>query len=380
MLVTKSTVSWNEIQGALTGLLLAVSLAACAPAPLKKYSTKTPPLILVPASAVGVTDGRARFREIFCAATDAHGEQFEDHRPCEEALVRLGGEPEPTGQPVHLGKSRFGLKFALVPGVGWSCIERTIIPPGPEQGEIETLKALAHVQSLGFEFTTINVDPWSSSTNNASQIRDAVLELTEVGDGKKLVLVGYSKGAADILETLTRYPETVDRVGAVVSLAGAVGGSPLADDASDSLPGLLSKLLGEDCPLGDGGAVESLKTTTRMDWWAQHELPDSVKYYSVIAFPDRDHVSRGLISSYDKVSQVDPRNDSQVIFYDQMIPGSTVLGYLQADHWAVILPIDRTYPNLAKVFFDKNDFPREILTEAIMRFVEEDLMQAGPRR
>ena len=59
-----------------------------------------------------------------------------------------------------------------------------------------------------------------------------------------------------------------------------------------------------------------------------------------------------------------------------MIPGSTLLGYLQADHWAVLLPIDRSHETLAKVFFDQNDSPREILAETIMRHVEEDLMQA----
>jgi pimeloyl-ACP methyl ester carboxylesterase len=256
----------------------------------------------------------------------------------------------------------------MVPGLGWSCFEDFITPSGVD--EIE------HVEALGFQFTTINVDPLSSSTHNASQIRDALLGMPDVQDGGKLVLVGYSKGTPDILETLVLYPEIVDRVAAVVSIAGAVGGSPLADDASDSLLGPLSKLLGDDCPLGDGGAVESLKTSTRMDWLAKHKLPASVKYYSVITFPDREHVSRGLVSNYDKMSQIDPRNDSQVIFYDQMIPGSTLMGYLQADHWAAILPIDRSNPNLSKVLFDQNAFPREILAEAVMRFVEEDLMQA----
>jgi hypothetical protein len=59
-----------------------------------------------------------------------------------------------------------------------------------------------------------------------------------------------------------------------------------------------------------------------------------------------------------------------------MIPGSTLLGYLQADHWAVLLPIDRSHETVAKAFFNQNDFPREILFETFMRYVEEDLMQA----
>lgn len=368
MPVSTSTVSWNKTRGMLTCLLAAVSLAACTPAPLIKYSTETPPLMLAPASAVGVTDQRARFREIFCAATDAHGEQFEDHRPCDEALVRLGGEPQPTGRPVDLGRSGSGLTFALVPGLGWSCFEDFILP--------SELAAINHIEALGYRFTTIEVDPLSSSTHNASRIRDALLAMTDLQDGEKLVLIGYSKGVPDILETLVLYPETVDRVAAVVGIAGAVGGSPLADGASDSLLDTFSSLLGDDCPVGDGGAIESLRTSTRKNWLAEHTLPDAVKYYSVITFPDRDHVSRGLVSSYDKLSQIDPRNDTQVIFYDQMIPGSTLLGYLQADHWAVLLPIDRSHETLAKTFFNQNDFPREILFETIMRHVEEDLMQA----
>ncbi|MGB5405760.1 MAG: hypothetical protein WBN43_03100 [Thiogranum sp.] len=368
MPVSTSTVSWNKTRGMLTCLLAAVSLAACTPSPLIKYSTETPPLMLAPASAVGVTDQRARFREIFCAATDAHGEQFEDHRPCDEALVRLGGEPQPTGRPVDLGRARSRLTFALVPGLGWNCFEDFILP--------SEIAAKTHVEALGYRFTAIDVDPLSSSTHNASQIRDALLAMTDLQDGEKLVLIGYSKGVPDILETLVLYPEIVDRVAAVVSIAGAVGGSPLADGASDFLLDTFSNLLGDDCPVGDGGAIESLRTSTRMDWLAEHKLPDAVKYYSVITFPDRDHVSRGLVSSYDKLSQIDPRNDTQVIFYDQMIPGSTLLGYLQADHWAVLLPIDRSHETLAKAFFNQNDFPREILAETIMRYVEEDLMQA----
>jgi pimeloyl-ACP methyl ester carboxylesterase len=368
MPVITATVLWDKIRGIATCLLVAVFLAGCTPAPLIKYSTETPPLVLVPASAVGVTDQRGRFREIFCAATDAHGKQFEDHRPCDEALVRLNGEPETTGRPVYLGSARSRLKFAMVPGLGWSCFKDFILP--------SEVSAIDHIESLGYQFTTIDVDPLSSSTRNASQIRDAVLDMTDVQGGEKLVLIGYSKGTPDILEALVLYPEIVDRVAAVVSIAGAVGGSPLADGASDSVLDTLGSLLGEDCPVGDGGAIESLRTSARMDWLAQHKLPDAVKYYSLITFPDRDHVSSGLISSYDKLSQIDPRNDTQVIFYDQMIPGSTLLGYLQADHWAVMLPIDRSHETIAKTFFDQNDFPREILFESFMRYIEEDLMQA----
>jgi hypothetical protein len=74
---------------------------------------------------------------------------------------------------------------------------------------------------------------------------------------------------------------------------------------------------------------------------------------------------------------VDPRNDSQVIFYDQVIPGSVLLGYINADHWAAAVPFNRNHPVLGAMFVDKNAFPREVLFEAILRYVEEDLHAAG---
>jgi hypothetical protein len=42
-------------------------------------------------------------------------------------------------------------------------------------------------------------------------------------------------------------------------------------------------------------------------------------------------------------------------------------------HWAVSVPIGRTRPKVAKRYVDHNDYPREAMFEAILRFVEEDL-------
>jgi hypothetical protein len=34
---------------------------------------------------------------------------------------------------------------------------------------------------------------------------------------------------------------------------------------------------------------------------------------------------------------------------------------------------ENTEPHLVPIFFDENDYPREALAEALLRFVEEDL-------
>ncbi|MGD8441629.1 MAG: hypothetical protein PVG53_13945, partial [Holophagae bacterium] len=65
--------------------------------------------------------------------------------------------------------------------------------------------------------------------------------------------------------------------------------------------------------------------------------------------------------------------DGMVLVVDQFIPSSSFLGCVNADHWAVSVPIARTRPKIAKRYVDHNDYPREAMFEAILRFVEEDL-------
>ena len=76
---------------------------------------------------------------------------------------------------------------------------------------------------------------------------------------------------------------------------------------------------------------------------AQNPLPSSVPTYSVVTLPQPERISSILRGSTRKLSTIDGRNDSQVIFYDQVIPGSTLLGYVNADHWAIAVPIARTH-------------------------------------
>jgi hypothetical protein len=40
--------------------------------------------------------------------------------------------------------------------------------------------------------------------------------------------------------------------------------------------------------------------------------------------------------------------------------------------------VSRSHPTIAKALVDKNDYPREALLEAVLRFVEEDLTTRDP--
>ena len=317
----------------------------------------------------GVSDQRARFREIFCAVLGVKPQDIPDHRPCDEALTRIAGEGPPTGKPVPIGPLRRPMVAAVVPGIGYECIEPWLQPSGDE---VERLR------EHGVELRVLRVDALSSSTRNAMQVRDAVMALPMQAGSPRVVLLGYSKGIGDILEAVVAYPQLHSRVAAVVSVAGTVGGSPLANDTEQYMANLLRHFPGATCGSGDGGAVNSLRPATRQAWLAANRLPSGLRFYSVATFPQPERISALLVPSHRKLSRVDGRNDGQVIFSDQVVPGSTLLGYLNADHWAVAVPISRTHPTLASVLITQNAYPREAMLEAILRFVDQDLGASRP--
>ncbi len=194
-----------------------------------------------------------------------------------------------------------------------------------------------------------------------------------LGQDERLLLVAYSKGASDSLEALAMYEDIVPRVAAVATVAGVIAGSPLADGVPEYLDGLLRMLDPPGCGLGDGGGVASLRRAARLQALARAKLPHEVKYFSVAGIVARGNVSRALRGGYDRLSEVDPRNDGQVIFTDAVVPGGVLLGFVRADHWAIALPFSRRTPVLAATAVNKNAFPREVLLEAIVRLVEESL-------
>jgi hypothetical protein len=53
------------------------------------------------------------------------------------------------------------------------------------------------------------------------------------------------------------------------------------------------------------------------------------------------------------------------------------MAYINADHWALALPIARSHTTIGTLFVTQSAYPREALLEAILRFVEEDLSNNG---
>jgi hypothetical protein len=96
-----------------------------------------------------------------------------------------------------LSAPRRPLQALVVPGIGWDCIRPWLQSSG---------ESAALLRRRGFETGVMRVDALSSSGFNARQVRDAVLALPPHDVPPRLVLLGYSKGIADILEALVAYP------------------------------------------------------------------------------------------------------------------------------------------------------------------------------
>lgn len=124
------------------------------------------------------------------------------------------------------------------------------------------------------------------------------------------------------------------------------------------------------CRPGDRDVVNSLTRSYCMTWLASHHLPKHVKYFSLCGFARREDIHPMMLLTYDLLSTVEPRNDGYVAFSDQVIPGSTLLGYANLDHWDIALPV-RERLNFGGI--NSRAVAREVLFEAIVLTVAESL-------
>jgi pimeloyl-ACP methyl ester carboxylesterase len=348
-------------------LLLAGCLLGCG-TQLLPYSLEVPAQTIRAIGSADPVDGRRRFREIFC--TLLAGENGFETGPlgCEKQLHRLADEAPVTHPLVSLPAHDTRYRVLIVPGLFGECLADIATPFGV---------ASARLRRLGYRVEPLIVSGRSSADHNADQIAGAVGSIDFAPDDR-LLLIGHSKGAVDVLHFLANHPDLADRVDAVVSVAGAINGSPIANRMAVHYERWLADLDVEGCPAGDGGAIESLRRPVRLEWLATHPLPTDVPRFSVVGFTEKDNTAHILRWAWGDLARVDPRNDGQLLFFDQVIPGATLLGYANADHFAVAIPFDERSDLMASPFvLGHAPYPRGVLLEAIVLYVVERSSASG---
>jgi len=211
---------------------------------------------------------------------------------------------------------------------------------------------------------------------NAKEIARYVNESWKT-DQRKWILVGYSKGTPDIQEALAR-EGIADKVAAFVSVAGASGGSPIADAMPGQADRWIRQFQFKTCRGDLSTGFKSLGKGVRQAFLAAFPEP-KVPTYSVVAASSKENTSKALQQTWMLMNSFDPVHDGQLTRQDAIVPGSKYLGVLKGDHFAVALPFDKSPDATVRNNMDKTRYPRAALLEALLRVVQAELAPTGGR-
>jgi hypothetical protein len=331
-----------------------------------------PPVILHPLGMPPVNDDRAQFRNVLGEVVKQRRGQYPDERQLDGILHDLG-ETQTSSASVALPDTPSGLVVIIVSGVLWECVSNVALPFGRGKS-VDMASEYDYLKPRYATVDVVHVRGIATSEHNSRIVEESIRQHK---DAANVIVVAYSKGVPDTLEALRRMGKDTPRnLRALVSVAGVVSGSPLADWLNLYKKFLQILPTPGACSHVNENFLKSISRDCCLHWLAQHwsSMPQGIRYYSLVTFakPDRMHWFLRLL--YAKLAEVEPRNDSHMLIHDQVLPGAKLLGYLNSDHWAVALPFNRSTRSFWNLLLrNHNAFPREVLFEAILRYVEDDL-------
>jgi hypothetical protein len=147
----------------------------------------------------------------------------------------------------------------------------------------------------------------------------------------RIILVSVSKSGAEAALALSQLtPEESARVAAWVNIAGALGGTPLADKTLRAPARWLARGIFW-ASRWDWAGLTSLATAPRRQRMAGLQLPGSITVVNVVAIPVSGSVTYQVFSGYQVLISEGP-NDGVVLLADTVWPGGVNLVALGADH------------------------------------------------
>ncbi len=253
-------------------------------------------------------------------------------------------------------------RVLIVPGILSSC---SMAPTAYQEGQ-EHLK-----KTYGLTIELLPV-PNDSTEENAKIIAEYLRQQMQ-NDSRKYIVLGYSKGAPDVMSALATEQGVVPAVAALVTVAGAVGGSPVADMMpAQSIEKWLKQLPMGGCKGNLAQGFASLKRETRRAFLQQYPNP-LVPTFSIIAKSDESNTSKMMLQTWQMLTGFRADQDGQLLGNDAIAPGATFLGAARGDHFAVALPFEGKADAIMKMMVDHGHYPRSALIESLVRYVTEDL-------
>lgn len=306
-------------------------------------------------------DLSASFSSTFCSILQNENPDGGTWGPCGTYLKSPESNSPPPEASLTSSKSLSNYRVLVVPGVLSSCQANT-------QAFQDGQKHLQEKHGMTVEFLQTAND---TSTANGQKIV-AYLREKMSSDSRKYIIVSYSKGSPDVQEALANNPEARNAVAAHVTVAGAIGGSPIAETMPEIAERYAGVLKLGTCDGNVADAFKSLRRDVRKQFLQDHPDP-LVPSFSLAAVSDETTTSKMLLQAWKLLTAYDPRTDSQLLQSDAIIPGGNFLGALHADHLAVALNYENATEATIKSAADHNHYPRVALFEAAVRFAAENL-------
>jgi hypothetical protein len=329
--------------------LCAMVLAGCAAEQAPLYPESAPPMVLATPADTGGVDLRATYRATVCPRLPA------DSRPCGDVLLRLAGEGHAAALPDAADLAR-RYRIGFVPGFLAECFDDYLRPFTDAEREL---------RANGFDVTYFQVSGRGTAAQDAQRLAERLAAAK--ADPRPLILFAHSKGLLDVLELVVSFPDEAKQIAAIVSVAGAANGSPLADSLAALYRRWVAGLPLPGCEAGDGNEIEELRRDVRIDWWRRHRDRITIPVFTLVAAPEPERISPAARSLYRRLAEIEPRNDGRLIWYDQIVPGSGLLGYVNADHWGIASAVSEAFPALG--FLVEDDVPRTALIAGAIEVV-----------
>ncbi len=300
------------------------------------------------------TDVSSEFSDVFCTVLARNNPDGGKWGPCENYLQRPGKDN------ARLPDLKTNYRLLVIPGIMNTCIADI---PAYAQARTELEK------KYGFTSQILSV-PNDASEDNAKLIAEHILKEMRGEDRRPFIVLGYSKGTPDLQVMLATEPEARRHVAAFINVAGASGGSPIAD----SIPGMVEKYGGHTsratCKGDMTQGMNSLRREVRQRFLSTYPHP-FVPTYSLPAILTEEKLKEGgALSTNAILTTHDRYHDGQVLKSDATIPESKYLGSALGDHLGVALAFDTAKGG-------PQEFPRAALLEAALRFVMNDLENSG---
>lgn len=286
------------------------------------------------------SDGTARFETLLAAARQpggvdaaraSRGPGFESHRTIET-------QPNhPSDDSASSAVMRDGPAYLLVPGLYgryYPCYMWGV------RDHFQSRGAVVKISSA--------VDGEGTVLDNAAALRREILAYHRETGGKRVVLVGHSKGAADAAAALALYESELSGiVRGLVASQCPYGGSPIASDllafpALEELTARALELL-VGLPAGEGARalvppMRDVSYAARRAFVSRHPLPDA---FPCVSF----HTATSSRASFLYLSaayvrrRYDAANDGLVARCDAEIPGSVAVRWsAEQDHADCVYP------------------------------------------